>query len=93
MILFKPLVTNGLPHPYHLDESTFLSRGIRSNFSFLFHFSMKFMSAKRIALDGTPRSAASPVIWGYSVCLCPIKRTPGLYLVFKSSFDTKRPTF
>ena len=37
--MFKPLVTNGFSHPYHLDESTFIFRGMRSNFSFfLFHF-------------------------------------------------------
>ena len=39
----NPLVTNGLSHPYQLDESTFNFRGIRSNFSLLFHFSMKFV--------------------------------------------------
>ena len=38
-----PLETNGLSHPYHLDESTFIYRGIRSDFSFLFHFSMKIL--------------------------------------------------
>ena len=37
----NPFVTNGLSHPYQLDESTFIFRGIGSNFSFLFHFSMK----------------------------------------------------
>ena len=52
-------MTNGLSHLYHLDESTFIVRGIRSNFSFLFHFSMKIMSANRIAPDGTPRLAAT----------------------------------
>ena len=56
---FHPLVTNGLSHPYHLYESTFNSRGIRSNFSFLFQFSMKFMLANRIASDGTPCFATS----------------------------------
>ena len=50
---------DGLSHPYQLDESTFIFRGIRSNFSFLFHFSMKIMSANRIAPDGTPRFATS----------------------------------
>ena len=50
---------NGLPHPYHLDKSTFSFTGIRSRFSFLFHFLMKFMKANRIAPDGTPRFAAS----------------------------------
>ena len=38
-----PYVTNGLSHPYDLDESTFFLRGIGSNISFLFHFSMKFL--------------------------------------------------
>ena len=39
----NPLVTNGLSHPYHLDESTFIFRDIRSNISILFHSSMKFL--------------------------------------------------
>ena len=50
---------NGLSHRYHLDESTFICSGSRSDFSFSFHFSMKFMQANRIAPDGTPRFAAS----------------------------------
>ena len=51
----NPLVTNGLSHPYHLDESTFSFSGIRSDFS----FSMKIISGNRKAPDGTPRFAAS----------------------------------
>ena len=51
-------MTNGLSHPY-LDESIFILRGIRSNFSFLFHFSMKIMSANRLAPDGRPRFVVS----------------------------------
>ena len=35
-----------------MDESTFMFRGIGCDFSFLFHFLMKFMSANRIASDG-----------------------------------------
>ena len=50
----SPLVTNGLPHPYHLDF-----RGIRSIFSFLFHFLMKFMKVNRMIPKGTPRFSAS----------------------------------
>ena len=57
--LVNTYVMNRLPHPYHLDESIFFFRSIGSNFSCLFHFSMKFMSANRIAPDGTPRFAAS----------------------------------
>ena len=30
----NPLVTNGISQSYHFDESTFVLRGIRSNFSF-----------------------------------------------------------
>ena len=59
MVSFDPLVTNGPSYTYHLDESTFILRGTRSNFSILFHFSMKIGSANRIAPDGTPRFAAS----------------------------------
>ena len=55
----NPLVTNGLSIPYHLDESIFIFRGIRSHFSFSIHFSMKIKSANRIAPDVTPRFAAS----------------------------------
>ena len=52
-------MTNGLPHPYHLDGSTFNSKDIRSKFSFLFHFSMKSMKASRIASAGALRLGAS----------------------------------
>ena len=52
-------MTNGLSHHYHMDESTFILRGFKSNFSFLFHFAIKFMSANRLAPDGMPRLAAS----------------------------------
>ena len=41
--LFNPLVTNGFTQPYNLDESIFIFRDIRSNFSFLFHFLMNFL--------------------------------------------------
>ena len=52
-------MTNGLSHPYHLGEYTFVYRDIKSIFSFLFHFSMKIILANRIAPDGTPRFVAS----------------------------------
>ena len=56
--MFNPPVTNGLSHRYHLDKSTFVSKGVRCSFSFLFHFSMKIVKANRIAPDGTPRFAS-----------------------------------
>ena len=57
--MFNQYVTNCLSHPYLLDESNFIFRDIRCDFLFLFHFSMKFLQANRIAPDGTLRFAAS----------------------------------
>ena len=58
-LCLNPLVTNGFSHPYYLDEIIFIFRDIGSNISFLFHFSMKFVSANRIAPDGMPSFSAS----------------------------------
>ena len=55
----NPLMMNGLAHHYHLGEPNFIIRGLRSDFEFLFHFSIKFLQANRIAPDWMPRSAAS----------------------------------
>ena len=57
-VFLNPYKPNGISHPYQLDESIFILRGIEGYFSILFHFSMKNMSANRIAPDGTPRFAA-----------------------------------
>ena len=59
-------MTNGRSHDYHSEGPTFIIRGIGSDFSFLFHFSMKFLQANRIASDGTPRFVASHLVL---VCL------------------------
>ena len=57
---FNPYLTNEFSHHYHNDESTFTFKGIRSDFlNFIHFFSMKILSANRIAPDGTSRSAAS----------------------------------
>ena len=40
---FNPFVTNELSHSLHLDKSIFIFWGIRSIFSFLFHFSVNFV--------------------------------------------------
>ena len=61
----------------NLDESTFNFRGVRSDYHFLFHFSMKLLLANRIAQMGC--RVLQRRIWGYTVCLCPIKRMQGLY--------------
>ena len=49
---------NGLANHYQMGESTVTFSGVRSNFEFLFHFSMKIFKANSIAPDGTPRSVA-----------------------------------
>ena len=43
----------------------------------LFLFLYQFYKCKHIAPDGTPRYAI--MLWGYSVCICHIKRATGLY--------------
>ena len=80
----SPLVTSGLSQRYHLDESTFIFRGIRSDFSFLVHFSMKIKIANRIAPDGTPRFAASHLGLFCLHIVSHKKGTPGLYGLRKS---------
>ena len=56
---FNPYLTNGFSHRIQLGETTFIFRGVRSDFYFISQFSMTFLCANRIAPDGTPRSAAS----------------------------------
>ena len=71
VVYINSYLTNGVSHHYQLDESTFNFWCVRSDFYFLSLFSLKLLCANRIAPDGRH-------IWGYSVCLCPIKRTPGV---------------
>ena len=73
----KPYLTNGFSHLYQLGESTFLFRGVKSDLYFIFLFSMKFLQANIIVLRRH--------IWGYAVCLCPIKETPGVNELNRSS--------
>ena len=70
---YNPYLMNGFSHSYHLSQATFVFRGLKNDFYFLSHFSLKFLFANRIAPDGMPGH-----IWGYAVCLCPTKRMPGL---------------
>ena len=69
--LLNPYLTNAFAHYYHLDESTFILGDIRSDFKFLFTFSLNFLLANTIAPDGTPHL-------GLFYFLCPIKGSPGL---------------
>ena len=40
---FNPYLTNGFPHHCHLGDSTFMFRGVRSDFQILFNSSMKIL--------------------------------------------------
>ena len=61
LYFINPLVTNGLSHHYHLDESTFILGEARVIFNFycIFRWNSGNLAANRIAPDGTPRSSAS----------------------------------
>ena len=79
---FDPLVTNGISHPYHLGESTIILGAL--GVFFLSHFSLKIMSANRIAPDGTPRFAALHL----GLFCLPMFRKKGAKLIWvKLSFD------
>ena len=76
--LLTPQMTNGLSSCYHLDKSTFIFRVIRCCFKVLFNFFKEISLSKRYS----PRWNAAfcgVTSGGYTVCKCPIKRTPGLY--------------
>ena len=64
---------NGLSHCYHLGESIVIIRAIRSDFEFIFPLFVE------IPLSQQNSPILQHHIWGYIVCLCPIKRAPGLY--------------
>ena len=77
-IKLNPHVTNGLSHPYHLDEPTFIL-GTSGVFFFIY---ISFIHKIHVSKHKNPhmgRPVSQRHIWGYSVYLCPIKRTPGLY--------------
>ena len=64
-IPLNPYLPNGFSHHYQLGESTFVFRGVRSDF----YFSMKFLCANGIAPDGTPHSscgvASGAILFAY----------------------------
>ena len=45
----NPCVTNGLSNPYHFDESTFIFRGIGSNFFYFISFFDENYMSKQIS--------------------------------------------
>ena len=68
---YNPYVRITFSHPYHLDESTLIFRGIKNDFSFLFHSSMKLLLANSIAPDEMPHSAAASHVGLYCLPVFP----------------------
>ena len=56
--IFNPYLTNGLPHHYRMDESTFISRGVRSDF---FIFFISFFDEISLCKQNSPR-------WDAAIC-------------------------
>ena len=69
---------NGFSHHYQLEESTFIFRGVRSDFYFLSHFSMKFVCANKIAPDGTPPHFAASHL---GLCCLPLSHKKDTRLI------------
>ena len=78
-MMLNQYLTYGFSHHYQLGESTFIFKGVRCEFEFLFHFSMNILYANRIAPDGTPRFAASHL--GLFCLPMSQKKTPGLTMM------------
>ena len=55
---FNPYLINGFSHIYQMDESTFIFRGVRSDFYFFISFFDVISLCKKNSPDGTPRSVA-----------------------------------
>ena len=83
-IVINPLVTNGLSHPYHWDESIFILRGTRSIF-FIF---ISFFDEIHVSKQNSPRwdaafcGVTSGAIFGLAISdrLIWVKLAPELYL-------------
>ena len=73
---FNPNLSNGLSHHYHLDESTFNFRGIRSIFFFIF---ISIFIEIPVSSVNPDEQRLRRLICVCTVCLCPKNRTPGLY--------------
>ena len=75
--ILDPYLTHGFSHHYQLDESTFIFRGVRSDFLFFISFFDEIsLHENGISPDGTQRSAASHL--GLFCLPMSHKRRPGL---------------
>ena len=83
---FYQILMTGPSHHYHLGESTFIFRGVRSGLIFLFYFSIQFLG-KHFRLNFLV-SKQNCSRWDAALCgvtswallfACPIKRKQGLH--------------
>ena len=67
-----PLATNGLSHPYQLDESIFNFRGVRSVFVFIF---ISFFDANHVSKQNSSRlDAASCGVASGAILFAPVPK-------------------
>ena len=65
---FSPFIPNGIYHRYQLEQSISVLRDVRWYFSFLFNFNRDLC-----------KQTVETLIWVCTICLCPTKRTLGIY--------------
>ena len=70
---FKP---NGISHGYKFDQSISVLRLVEWYFTFLFKFQL---NTKQTVEPLIRRRVMRRLIWSCTVCICPTKRTLGLY--------------
>ena len=78
IINFNLYLMNGFSHHYHLGESTFILRDIRVILKFIPFFDEFSLMHKQTEKPQMGHRVLRHHIWGYFVCLCPIKGMPGL---------------
>ena len=72
---FNPYLTNEFSLQYHLGESTFLGA---SGVILKLYSNLRWNFSKQTEKPQMGRHVLLRRIWGYAVCLCPTKGTPGL---------------
>ena len=74
---FNPFMPNGISHCDQLEQSISVWRGVRCFFHFYSSFNRK--SCKQTVETLIRRRILWHLIWVCTICLCPTKRTLGIY--------------
>ena len=75
---FNPFMPNGISHRYQLDQSISVLRGVRWYF-FRFYSNFNRKLCKQTVETLIRRRILWRLIWVCTICLCPTKRTLGIY--------------